>query len=320
MELRHLRYFQVVAEELNVTRAAERLHMAQPPLSRQIRQLEDEVGVALFDRVGRGIRLTEAGRFLLEQSKQLTLRLEEVIGTTRRIGQQDKRWFGIGFVPSVLYGVLPELIRELRESEQQVEVGLAEMITIEQVEALKSGRIDLGFGRIALNDPAIRQQQVMSEPLVAAVPACDPIPDIAQLTPHELATRSFILYPARPRPSYADHLLSLFSAHGIQLRVAQEANELQTALGLVAAGVGITLVPASIQRLHRDDVRYCPIDAPGFVSPVIMSYRVGDQSPFLAWAVEQVMRRAAEARESRNSGHPGHSLRQEARRRSKRGT
>ncbi|CAG9184571.1 HTH-type transcriptional regulator BenM [Cupriavidus laharis] len=290
MELRHLRYFQVVAQELNVTRAAERLHMAQPPLSRQIRQLEDEVGVALFDRVGRGLRLTEAGRFLLEQTTQLTQRLEETIESTRRIGRQDKRWFGIGFVPSVLYGVLPELIRELRGSEQQVEVGLAEMITVEQVEALKSGRIDLGFGRIALNDPAIRQEVVMAEPLVAALPASQPAPALVTLTPQGLAAQPFILYPARPRPSYADHLLSLFRAQGLQLRVAQEANELQTALGLVAAGVGITLVPASIQRLHRDDVRYCPIDAPGFVSPVIMSYRVGDSSEFLAQAVAWVMR------------------------------
>lgn len=292
MELRHLRYFQAVAEELNVTRAAERLHMAQPPLSRQIRQFEDEVGVALFDRVGRGLRLTEAGRFLLEQTTQVTRRLEETIESTRRIGRQEKRWFGIGFVPSVLYGVLPDLIRELRESAQQVEVGLAEMISVEQVEALKSGRIDLGFGRIALNDPAIRQQVVMAEPLVAALPARLPVPGREALTPQGLATHPFILYPARPRPSYADHLLSLFRAQGLQLRVAQEANELQTALGLVAAGIGITLVPASIQRLHRDDVRYCEIDAPGFVSPVIMSYRVGDTSPFLAQALEWVMRQA----------------------------
>lgn len=124
------------------------------------------------------------------------------------------------------------------------------------------------------------------------MPASQPAPAQATLTPQSLATRPFILYPARPRPSYADHLLSLFRAQGLQLRVAQEANELQTALGLVAAGVGITLVPASIQRLHRDDVRYCPIDAPGFVSPVIMSYRVGDTSPFLAQAVAWVMRQA----------------------------
>lgn len=297
MELRHLRYFQTVARELNVTRAAARLHMAQPPLSRQIRQFEDEVGVALFDRVGRGLRLTEAGRFLLEQSLLLTQRLEETLEGTRRIGRNEKRWFGIGFVPSVLYGVLPDLIRELRADEREVEVGLTEMITVQQLEALKSGRIDLGFGRLALNDPAVVQQIVMAEPLVAAVAVgqgreVGPGSGTAALTPQELAQRPLILYPARPRPSYADHVLSLFRAQGLQPHVAHEANELQTALGLVAAGIGMTLVPASVQRLHRDDVRYLPIDAPGFVSPVIMSYRAGDASPFLARAVEWVRRQA----------------------------
>lgn len=294
MELRHLRYFQTVAQELNVTRAAVRLHMAQPPLSRQIRQFEEEVGVPLFDRVGRGLQLTEAGRFLLEQSLQLTQRLEETLEGTRRIGRNEKRWFGIGFVPSVLYGVLPELIRELRADDSAVEVGLTEMITVQQMEALKSGRIDLGFGRLAFHDPAIAQQVVMAEPLVAAYPAdaAGAAPPARALTVHALAAQALILYPARPRPSYADHVLSLFRAQGLQPRVVQEANELQTALGLVATGLGMTLVPASVQRLHRDDVRYVPIDAPSFVSPVIMSYRAGDTSPYLARAVAWVMRQA----------------------------
>lgn len=213
MELRHLRYFQVVAQELNVTRAASRLHIAQPPLSRQIRQLEDELGVPLFDRVGRRLQLTEAGRFLLEQSLQLTQRLEETIESTRRISRNEKRWFGIGFVPSVLYGFLPELIRELRSADSQVEVGLAELITVQQIEALKAGRIDIGFGRIALNDPAIAQRVVMAEPLVAALPA-SPAPASEPLSADALARYPFILYPARPRPSYADHVLSLFRAQG----------------------------------------------------------------------------------------------------------
>ncbi|WP_342051156.1 MULTISPECIES: LysR family transcriptional regulator [unclassified Cupriavidus] len=290
MELRHLRYFQTVAQELNVTRAAEKLHMAQPPLSRQIRQFEEEVGVALFDRVARGLRLTEAGRFLLDQSLQLTQRLEETLEGTRRIGRNEKRWFNIGFVPSVLYGVLPELIRELRENDGDVEVGLTEMITVQQVEALKSGRIDLAFGRLPFNDAAIVQQVVMSETLVAAIPIAA-TPPKAPPTAEDLARQPLILYPARPRPSYADHVLSLFRAQGLQPRVVQEANELQTALGLVASGLGMTLVPASVQRLHRDDVRYVPIEAPGFLSPVIMSYRAGDTSPHLARTLAWVRER-----------------------------
>lgn len=294
MEFRHLRYFQMVARELNVTRAAALLHMAQPPLSRQIRQLEEEIGVPLFERAGRTIRLTEAGRFLQQQSLQLTQRLEEMVEGTRRIGRNEKRWFGIGFVPSVLYGVLPGLIRELRGDDSDVEVGLAEMITVQQIEALKSGRIDLGFGRLALGDPAIVQQVVMAEPLVAALPASSGPALRGELTPAVLARQPLILYPARPRPSYADHVLSLFRAQGLQPRVVQEANELQTALGLVAAGIGIALVPASVQRLHRDDLRYAPLQAPGFVSPMIMSYRAGDSSAFLARALAWVAQHAPE--------------------------
>lgn len=294
MNLRQLRYFQVVAEELNVTRAAVRLHIAQPPLSRQIRQLEDELGVALFDRSARALRLTEAGRFLLEQSMQLSQRFEEIVEGTRRIGRSDKRWFGIGFVPSVLYGMLPELIRVLRSSDANVQVGLSELITVQQVEALKAGRIDIGFGRIMVDDPAIERRVVMEEALVAVLPA-SATHDHRSLSIDELASHPFILYPAQPRPSYADHVLSLFRSRGIQLQIIQEANELQTALGLVAAGMGITLVPSSVQRLHRDDVRYCAIDAPGFTSPLIMSNRTGDRSPFLLRTIEWVMQHRDDA-------------------------
>ncbi|SQC68342.1 transcriptional regulator [Pseudomonas aeruginosa] len=135
MELRHLRYFQALARTLNFTRAAEQLHIAQPPLSRQIQQLEEMLGVALLER-GRPLRLTEAGRFFHEQSATLLDQLESICDSTRRIGQGQRQWFGIGFVPSALYGVLPELIRHLR-GDPELELGLLEMTTLQQVEALK---------------------------------------------------------------------------------------------------------------------------------------------------------------------------------------
>lgn len=285
MELRHLRYFQAVVREGSFTRAAAVLHIAQPPLSRQIRQLEAELGVVLIERGNRALRLTEAGRFFYEQSLQMTARLEEIVAGTRRLGAQSVRWFGIGFVPSALYGFVPELIRYLRQADTQVEVGLSEMTTLPQIESLKSGRIDLGIGRIPFDDPAIERRVLMDEPLVAALPLAHPLAGRAQLTMAELAAQPFVLYPARPRPNYGDHVLNLMRAAGHAPRVVQEANELQTALGLVVAGLGLTVVPASVQRSQRADIVCLPIDASGFTSPVILSWRRDDTSPFLAQAI-----------------------------------
>ncbi|TBU85565.1 LysR family transcriptional regulator [Phytopseudomonas dryadis] len=278
MELRHLRYFRALAETLNFTRAAERLHIAQPPLSRQIQQLEDELGVALIER-GRPLRLTEAGRFFHEHAVQMLEQLGRVCEDTRRIAEGQRRWLGIGFAPSTLYGALPELIRQLR-SEGAIELGLSELITLQQVEALKRGRIDIGFGRIHIDDPAIVQEVIREDPLVAALPAGHRLlAEPASL--EDLAREPFVLYPGTPRPSYADHVLGLFASHGLKIRVAQMTNEMQTAIGLVAAGIGITLVPASVQRLHRDDIGYTPLLDARATSPIVISYRQGDDSPLL---------------------------------------
>ena len=305
MKLRQLQCFQVVARELNVTRAAELLHMAQPPLSRQIRSLEDELGVALFVREGRALKLTDAGRFLLEQSLQVTTRIDEIAAATRAIGQQRRSWFGIGFVPSTLYGFVPELIRRVRSADPQVDVGLSEMTSLQQLEALKVGRIDIGFGRIPFDDAAIEREVLMAEPLVAVFPSAHPVMQACGpggVDVGELAALPFVLYPARPRPSYADQVLAQFRSAGHALNVVQEANELQTAIGLVAAGLGVTVVPASVQRLYRDDIGYAPLATTAFSSPVIVSYRRDDRREFLARTIalarELVVREAGSAQAS----------------------
>ncbi|PWU27920.1 MULTISPECIES: LysR family transcriptional regulator [unclassified Pseudomonas] len=290
MELRHLRYFQAVAETLNFTRAAERLHIAQPPLSRQIQQLEELLGVELLER-GRPLRLTEAGRFFYEQSGTLLEQLQNICDNTRRIGLGQRQWLGIGFAPSTLYAVLPELIRELR-ADTELELGLQEMTTLQQVEALKSGRIDIGFGRMRFDDPAIHQQVLREDPLVAVLPTGHPLLG-APVSLRRLAREPFVLYPANPRPSYADHVLALFANHGLGIRVAQWANELQTAIGLVAAGLGVALVPASVQQQHRPDIGYASLEEPEAVSPIILSRRAGDVSAMVQRCltlIEQVNR------------------------------
>lgn len=278
MELRHLRYFSAVAQTLNFTRAAHQLNIAQPPLSRQIQQLEEELGVNLLERV-RPLKLTEAGRFFHEHSSQLLEQLQRISDDTRRVAAGQKRWLGIGFAPSTLYGALPDLIRQLR-SLGDVELGLSELITVQQLEALKSGRIDIGFGRLLFEDPAITQEILRNDPLVVALPAGHPRLG-EELELEALVEEPFILYPGSPRPSYADQVLGIFSQRQLSIHVAQTVNELQTAIGLVAAGVGVTLVPASVQRLHRDDVGYTALKDKSIASPIVMSYRTGDISPVL---------------------------------------
>ena len=287
MELRHLRYFQVLAQTLNFTRAAELLHIAQPPLSRQIQQLEDELGVLLLER-GRPLKLTDAGRFFHEHSTALLEQLGKVCDNTRRIGLGEKTWLGIGFAPSTLYGVLPELIRRLRSNDaMELELGLSEMTTLQQVQALKAGRIDVGFGRIRINDPAITQTVLREDRLVAALPAGHPL--LARpISLTELADEPFVLYPGNPRPSYADHVIALFESCGVSIKVAQWTNELQTAIGLVGAGMGMTLVPASVQVLHRADIGYTPVVEATATSPIILSRRVNDQSPGLSHCLQLV--------------------------------
>jgi DNA-binding transcriptional LysR family regulator len=298
MELRHLRYFAAVARELNFSRAAERLHIAQPPLSRQIRQLEDELGAQLFDRRARPVRLTAAGQFFHGQAVQLLERLDEVRAATGRIARGGREWFGIGFVPSTLYGPLPEVIRRFRESEPGVDVGLSELTTLQQVEALKAGRIDVGFGRLRFDDDRIDGEVVSEERVVVALPATHRFSRRKRLALADLVGEGLLLYPARPRPSYADQVLEMFRSRGLAPTVALEANEMQTAIGLVDAGLGYALVPGSVEGLHREGLVYVPLADAGVGSPVVMNCRVGDASPTLA-RFKELVRARRDARVTR---------------------
>jgi LysR family transcriptional regulator, benzoate and cis,cis-muconate-responsive activator of ben and cat genes len=276
MELRQFRYFVAVAEELSFTRAAIRLHMTQPPLSRQIQQIEEDIGLPLFERGVRPLRLTEAGRIFYTHAKRLLNDADEVTQLTRRLSQLAER-IVIGFVPSTLYGPLPEVIRTFRQAAPQVELSLIEMFTLEQLGALKGGRIDVGLGRVRFDDPQVTREVLLDEPLIAAVPSGHPLAEESvPLTLAMLASETLIVYPSTPRPSYADQQLSALHDHALQPRAIQEVRELQTALGLVAARVGVTLVPASVEGLRPHGVVYRRLSGATPTSPIIMSQRLQD--------------------------------------------
>jgi DNA-binding transcriptional LysR family regulator len=289
MELRVLRYFATVAAEGSFSRAAEKLHIAQPPLSRQVQQLERELGVQLLNRA-RPVTLTEAGRYLFEQARQILNRADEAKAMTRRIAKGLVRQFNVGFVASTLYDALPELIRRFRIAAPGTDIQLVEMITIEQIAALKDGRIDVGFGRLRFDDEAIARQVIREEPLCVAVPLHHPLARARRLRLSRTVGEPLILYPNSPRPSFADQVLSFYADAGIEPTIGLEVREVQTALGLVASGAGICIVPASVRRLGRDDIRYLDLDETTMRTPIIMSYRKNDTSALLA----QLLRLAGE--------------------------
>ncbi len=282
MDLRQLRYFVTVARERNFTRAAEQLHIAQPPLSRQIQQIEQELGVTLLVRSSRPLRLTDAGRLFYQEALQVLGRIEQMKDAARRLGRSERRVLTIGFVASTLYGGLPTLVRRLRQRQPELDIRLVELMSGEQIEALKDGRIDVGFGRIRSDDAGVERRVLREERLVVAIPPEHPLGGSdAPLPPQALATERLIVYPGTPRPSFADQVLSLLQDRGVRPQALQEVRELQSALGLVAAGIGVCIVPVSVRGL-RAELHYRLLDDSHATSPVIISHRRNDDSELLA--------------------------------------
>jgi len=278
MEIRQLRYFEAVASTLNFSRAAEKLHIAQPPLSRQVQQLEDELGALLLDRSSRPMKLTNAGCFFYDQAVQVLARLDEIGKATRRIGAGGTRWMGIGFVPSILYSFLPHVIQQFSSQDENLEISLVELTSVQQAEALKAGRIDVGFGRLAIEDEGLKNLVLQEESMVAALSVSSPLAIKSAVSLCDLFDEVLVLYPQNPRPSFADQVLKQFSVRGYEVGKTYETNGLQTAIGLVAAGMGVTIVPRSVCRLRRDDIIYRPLVEEGVTTPLIMTLRAGDMS------------------------------------------
>lgn len=289
MDVRQLKYFVAVANTRNFTRAAEQLHIAQPPLSRQIQLLEEELGVQLLLRNSRPVRLTEAGRMFYEQAVQIINRMDQLKTTTRQLGQAHRQTLSIGFVASTLYGGLPLLVRQLRQLYPELDVQLVEMPSMQQVTALKTGRIDLGFGRIRSTDTGVTRTVLREERLVLAVPPDAPLAaDTAPVSLQALHGEKLIVYPKEPRPSFADHVLSLLHDQAIRPDTVHEVREIQTALGLVAAASGLCVIPTSARL--RSDVHYRDIAEAQATSPIILTHRVNDN----AWYIEAIKQLLAE--------------------------
>lgn len=282
MELRHLRYFVAVAEEKSFNKAATRLYISQPPLSRQIKQLEDEVGVMLIDRENRPLKLTEAGEFFYDHAIQILKKSDDLRAMTIRKGSFDNT-LSIGFVSSILYGLLPKVIAHFREAFPNIEIKLYELNSWQQTQGLVDGKIDVGFGRLLFEDASIRRMVLREESLVVAVPIDHPLAKEGRTSLRliDLTNENLLLYPTAPRPSFIDYVLELFVARKLKANYFTEVRELHVALGLVAAGEGLTIVPKTLEHLRNQEVTYIPFEDGLITSPIVMSVRHFDKSELL---------------------------------------
>ncbi|MTJ07147.1 MULTISPECIES: LysR family transcriptional regulator [unclassified Anabaena] len=260
MELRHLRYFIAVAEELHFSKAAEKLHIAQPPLSQQIQQLEAELGVKLFDRkTKRQVQLTEAGKVFLQEAYQLLVQLESAVTLTQRTGRGETGKLRIGFTSLVIYDLLPLILRKFREQFLEVKIELLELTTSQQEEALRDSLIQVGFAHPPLEDDTLSYECIHKETLVVALSSTHSLAQKEYVSVRSLLNEPLIMFPRYLAPGLYDRIMSLFHQANFSPNITQEAIQMQTIIGLVSAGMGVAITPSSIQNLQRSGVVYRPI-------------------------------------------------------------
>lgn len=296
MELRYLQYFVAVAEEGHITRAAERLGMQQPPLSQRMRALEQELGVQLLRRRPRGVELTEAGRALLADARAILAHLDHAFAATRRTARGEQGRIAVGFTSSVpFHPFVPRVIRAFRDAFPLVSLTLDEGGTTELIDTLRQERVDVAFIRTRVSDTeGLVVLPLLEEPMLAALPRGHRLAaGNRSVALKSLAGETFVVYRRPSGPGLYDAIIAACHAAGFSPDVGQEAPRIVSTLNLVAAGLGVSLVPASLQRMHMDDVVYRRLrDAVQPRAPILLAMRRGDGLASAARFVELVRRMA----------------------------
>ena len=256
MELRHLRHFVVLAEELHFGRAAQRLSISQPPLSFSIRRLEEDLGVRLFERSSRQVRLTAAGAAFLVESRRILGQAEDARALVGRIAAGLSGRLQLGFVASMLYRGLPELLARFQREHPGIEVALRELNSGEQVEALRAGRLDAGFIHAPTMPAGLDGIAWLTEPFVCCLPQGHPQAKRRRADLAALAGEPLVLFAREASPEYHDRIVSLCADSGFTPQRRHEVRHWLTVLGFVAAGMGVALVPASLARTGMAGVRF----------------------------------------------------------------
>lgn len=299
MELRHLRYFIAVAEELHFGRAAERLGISQPPLSQQIQALEEEIGARLFERTNRRVELTDAGRLFLDESRQVLAQVDKAVLLARRAHLGELGELKIGFTSSAPFSsTIPSSIHAFRKAYPDVHLDLQEMSSRQVLKALLEESLQVGVIRpLALPD-AVHWVELFREPLVAVLRADHPLAAGSEdgLAIAALAEEPFVFFPRSYGTGLYDQVIALTRQAGFSPRIAQEASEAMTIIGLVSAGLGVSILPASFRRTRVDGVVYRTLSDPEATTAVWLVRRQNEGSPLALSFIDLVTREAASLR------------------------
>jgi DNA-binding transcriptional LysR family regulator len=300
MELRQLRYFATLAEELHFGRAAKRLALTQPPLSQAILNLERELGVRLFERTRRRVALTHAGKALLDEARHTLASAERAVDHVQRAGRGEVGRVAVGFLANTAYTLLPLVLRDFARRFPDVKLDLRELTIPQQLEALRRENIDIGLLRPPVADAELASETILEEPFVLALPAAHPLCKLKRVPLRRLAKQSFVLFPRTAGFVFHDLIMGFCLRAGFTPRVAQEVNQTHAVVGLVSAGIGVALVPASAQKIGLAGVSYRPLREATPLAKVGVAWRRADTSPVVA-AFLDVARRVARQVDSKVS-------------------
>ena len=282
MELRHLKYFVAVAEELHFGRAAERVGIAQPPLSMQIKTLEQEIGTPLFLRTKRHVELTAAGKVFLLDARKILAQAGQATHTARRAARGETGQLSVGFVTSALYGEFASVFRLMRSTHPDISLALQDMTSEEQVEAMKEHKLDVGLVRPPVpGTEALSFEVVFREPMLVALPHGHRLAKHATIAIQDLSQESFLMVPRTLGPGFYDQIIQCCAQAGFSPKVTLETSNTQTIVCLIAGGMGISLVPQSLQNLQRTGVVYRPLKPPVPITELAVMWRTEDSSPAL---------------------------------------
>ncbi len=280
MELRHLKYFVAVAEELHFGRAAARVGIAQPPLSQQIKRLEEEVGARLLHRTKRSVELTPVGKVFLGEARKTLAQAEHALGSARRAARGEVGQLVAGFVSSAIFGRFASVFGVMRSRYPDVALALQDMTSEEQVEAMRANELDVGLVRPPVAQvESIALRVIGSEPLLVALPERHRLSGRREISIAALASEPFLLVPRHLGPGYYDQVIGLCARAGFVPNIVQEARTMQTIVSLVAGGMGISIVPASLQNFRREGIAYRLMKKPVPESDLAVMWRRDTDSP-----------------------------------------